>query len=792
MKAILPSSGKKRSRKSSYRSVRAVRPPTHVVTQWTYIKLIILLVGGILLGILMILPLWLLPDSHSNLRTGDVGSSSSSSSSKHGLSSLLYKSSEIRQNWKRFVEREKSLFQEELEKDKKYIQHELEKDLPALFHPHQEQREPPQETPPTAKEEQPYLGRGVSGLPMQLTPALKGAQKGHIECDEDVDDLVYWNDPQGFRDKQFHSPFSVDKPLYLTFEPDMGGWNNVRMSLETILVFAAATGRTLVLPPKAPFYLLAMGKEGARTFAHFYNLHNLKQRVSIISMEEFFKDHAQDVLGITNATLVEELKPFASMCLHQQSEPSTNCDNLWRHFRSVGWQPPFKPIKECLVFDERVFETSDTDRIPEDVQQHIHRFCDKGRDGNRPVIYYNQSWTEHQLMHWKSGSADDYRLLNHFYTTFYFTNPSIDNYFKRLVRDFLRYKDDLYCAAGKIVHALNAEFGTWSSWHVRRGDFQYKSTRLSIEEWYNNTKDVLKPNEPIYIATDERNKTFFDPLQSKWGHKIHFLDDFDGMVHLNHMDPTYLGMMDTIVAASGRTFTGTWFSTYSGYINRLRGYQGMSMKNSWYSWLERKDRMQKWEYPNGNHPAREWPIAWTGIDGDEWVEEEQKAESDEFEMEVEAGLIEEEPDEEVEPEEEEIDHEPIERKIPSMSLSDLAHDTDFGQKPVARGVSGRPLSETPAVAGAKRAHVECDINIDSLAYWNDPQSQRDIDFRSPFAVKEGSEKYITFGIDRGGWNNVRMSMEIIFIIALVTRRTLVLPPEIKLYLLHVSKQPKPS
>ena len=48
---------------------------------------------------------------------------------------------------------------------------------------------------------------------------------------------------------------------------------------------------------------------------------------------------------------------------------------------------------------------------------------------------------------------------------------------------------------------------------------------------------------------------------------------------------------------------------------------------------------------------------------------------------------------------------------------------------------GRPANETPALDGASRAHIECDINVDSLAYWNDPQGTRDLSFKSPFAVE---------------------------------------------------------
>jgi hypothetical protein len=95
------------------------------------------------------------------------------------------------------------------------------------------------------------------------------------------------------------------------------------------------------------------------------------------------------------------------------------------------------------------------------------------------------------------------------------------------------------------------------------------------------------------------------------------------------------------------------------------------------------------------------------------------------------------------------------------------------------------MEETPALEGGSRAHIECDVNVDSMAYWNDPQGHRDHQFESPFAVTDGT-KYISFTADRGGWNNVRMSMEIIFVIAAASGRTLVLPPSQNLYLLHVS------
>jgi hypothetical protein len=78
----------------------------------------------------------------------------------------------------------------------------------------------------------------------------------------------------------------------------------------------------------------------------------------------------------------------------------------------------------------------------------------------------------------------------------------------------------------------------------------------------------------LYIATDEKEKSFFNDL-AKY-HTLRFLDHYWDMAGLSELDPSYMGM---IVASRGRAFAGTWFSTFSGNINRLRVDHGMSMQD---------------------------------------------------------------------------------------------------------------------------------------------------------------------------------------------------------------------
>ena len=106
--------------------------------------------------------------------------------------------------------------------------------------------------------------------------------------------LVYWNEPQGEWDRtyvgKFDPPPTDDAPpKYVTFEPDRGGWNNIRMSMETVLVFAYATNRIIVMPPKKAFYLV--GKEGSKSYDDFFHFNDpeLKKHITIISMNEYLQ-----------------------------------------------------------------------------------------------------------------------------------------------------------------------------------------------------------------------------------------------------------------------------------------------------------------------------------------------------------------------------------------------------------------------------------------------------------------------------------------------------------------------
>ena len=58
----------------------------------------------------------------------------------------------------------------------------------------------------------------------------------------------------------------------------------------------------------------------------------------------------------------------------------------------------------------------------------------------------------------------------------------MQSFYKRFVRDYVRYKDPIQCAGHELVMAVREESrkvfpdqnGTYYALHIRRGDFQFK------------------------------------------------------------------------------------------------------------------------------------------------------------------------------------------------------------------------------------------------------------------------------------------------------------------------------
>lgn len=156
-------------------------------------------------------------------------------------------------------------------------------------------------------------------------------------------------------------------------------------------------------------------------------------------------------------------------------------------------------------------------------------------------------------------------LLGNFYLTIYSERlPEICKYVAR----HIHYNEEIFNEANKVINTL----GDYYAIHIRRNDFQYKDLLLTIDQIYNNIKNIIPEGAKLYISTDETDKDFFNLLGDYY--QLYFYDDVKHII-FSDINIDLIGPIEQIICTGAKVFVGNKLSTFSSYIYRLRGY----MKN---------------------------------------------------------------------------------------------------------------------------------------------------------------------------------------------------------------------
>jgi len=473
----------------------------------------------------------------------------------------------------------------------------------------------------------------------------------------DASEMVYWQDiPE---DNKHVSPLHRSEFEYLTFEPDAGGWNNIRMAMETVLAVAFSMGRTLVLPPSKEFYLLRKGSKRHFSFSDFFHMqaiHDEHAGLNIITMEEYLEKEYGNFRtkdgqpshppgNITNWDGKQNVKDLFQWLRSVSHVTLWNPENCLAAFPATAEEKDVEFLKDL---EKSVLQSDPKPKFEDFVGKPVNvdaPAADRLREnaaGREELCIYNEEMQNARHMHYPCDHSMDIRLLVHFYAFAFYQDWKQDLWMKRFVRDHVRYTDEIQCAAARVIKAVREfavkETGSeqFNSFHVRRGDFQYKVTRVEADVLLSQAQKKIKEGSVIFMATDERNKDFFQPLKDKY--KVIFLDDY--MHLLQDVNTNYFGMVDQLVASRGRVFFGCWFSTFTvsrigkdtaiadmlqGYINRIRGYHASNAKttgyedgivrDTWYYALpDRIDHMQTFYPVKKSFYAREFPTSWRLLD----------------------------------------------------------------------------------------------------------------------------------------------------------------------------------
>ena len=334
----------------------------------------------------------------------------------------------------------------------------------------------------------------------------------HLQCSHQ-ELVTFWKKPT-LQDLNYQTPFATPhRESYVTFEPDVGGFNNIRMQFELVMVFAAATGRTLVLPPDQPMYLLNQGKghQKAHNFADFFPFDTIKKRFPVIDMNEFMAREA--VTGRLRSYYTHDVMLPPGNKTEFDGTSREDRLAMWDYLRNVSACPLWKCMKEFVVIPVNPTFNS---TLSDNAQEYADRL--KVFAAGRKAYYYDEYWQQQRVIHFISKPALDLRLLEHFYTFIHFEDPTMDRFFKRFVRDYVHYTDIIMCKAAIIVDKLlkEANGGQYSAFHIRRGEFQYKEVKIPATQLLENIGHFIPEGQLIYIATgyDDILTNFYQRVNS--------------------------------------------------------------------------------------------------------------------------------------------------------------------------------------------------------------------------------------------------------------------------------------
>ena len=495
-----------------------------------------------------------------------------------------------------------------------------------------------------------YLGRGVdpdedSAQELRksrakpatvLSTSLQQCSKS-MKHPELLNEMIYWDKVQP-KDYQFTAP-NFSKNKFLTFEPDTGGWNSQHLVLESMVVLAFSLGRTLVLPPKR-----ASRNGKLQSYDELMNLSaaGLSKKykgIRIVTTDEFLKFVA--VPGY----LKKDKKVVKPPENRINWDSSKDIGNLYRYLRSVGHVPREWDPQTCILGIGKdtqkmkkalmgMWKTMEDRRAP---PYHLD-FQGKPTPVNAPLVErlrefaadrqtlctYEGPIEKATLVHIPTTKEGKSLIYSPFYSFIFFEDYKQDLLMKRMVRNEMRYNDDIVCAAARTVEALKLMGGgTFQAFHIRSAAFENAHHDVHEEApWIvREIHGLLPKNATVFVSTDESDQTFFAPLAREYN--IYFASDFR-QTYLTGVNPGQLELVQQLICARSETFIGTFYSSFSGYINRMRGYYSTREErdgyeegtlNSYYhSPTTMKKEMRTYRAIRKPFHFREWPTSWRDID----------------------------------------------------------------------------------------------------------------------------------------------------------------------------------
>ena len=296
--------------------------------------------------------------------------------------------------------------------------------------------------------------------------------------------LQYWRSTE-----QIVAPNPWDR--FVTFESDCGGFNNLRMAFEWFVTVAWLTRRTLVLPPRHPWYLIdngpiavaAMktsgsggGGERVSDYCDFFNCDALRASVPVVRAEDFVRwaEHSPRFESAT-AKMPQRKTRQASQWRMDYGERQ-----VWKRFLAEGADGnavnlPWGELTGYLDWAKTSTLDGAAARVDSAFTSH----------GYRKPFTYTEAMRASPIVHFPSCDKHasevahvnemKFRYLGQLAAAVAYDSKALMASHHLLLRDSVRFVDDVWRYAAKIVQKMG-EF-KYTALHIRRNELQCVALR---------------------------------------------------------------------------------------------------------------------------------------------------------------------------------------------------------------------------------------------------------------------------------------------------------------------------
>ena len=153
---------------------------------------------------------------------------------------------------------------------------------------------------------------------------------------------------------------------------------------------------------------------------------------------------------------------------------------LWRYLERVADEKPAWG-GTYIAFPDRPGDFKFSGQHHPRVLERMKRF---GGPDRHPVYYEEKLQHAHHL---HFPGSRQHRVLQHHYAFTFFASPAMQSFYKRFIRDYMRYRDEIQCLGHDLIKSIRADAkslgvsnGDYYALHIRRGDFQFKVSCFKI------------------------------------------------------------------------------------------------------------------------------------------------------------------------------------------------------------------------------------------------------------------------------------------------------------------------